>query len=225
MEKFNPNEHLISLKGKDYLQVMWRLVWFRQDKPMWCIDTTPVTINEESAIFTAKIFDENGALKASGYGSETKRDFGDFIEKAETKAIGRALAMMGYGTQFAPELDEGERIVDSPVNRKIQLAKEHSLPTKPQEGKPNVFQKVYDQLTPETSQKSIDKTLAEGSAKLTSAEIKQILEAADNDPDKAKAAIAKYGYKNSKDVLRSHLNNILDDLLADEQLPWEAGRE
>ena len=39
-------------------------------------------------------------------------------EKAETKAVGRALAMLGYGTQFAPELDEGERIVDSPVERK-----------------------------------------------------------------------------------------------------------
>jgi hypothetical protein len=35
--------------------------------------------------------------------------------KAETKAVGRALAMLGYGTQFAPEMDEGERIVDSPV--------------------------------------------------------------------------------------------------------------
>jgi hypothetical protein len=32
-------------------------------------------------------------------------------------AIGRALAALGYGTQFAPELDEQHRIVDSPVER------------------------------------------------------------------------------------------------------------
>ena len=112
---FNPNEHLMDLKGKQYLQVMWRLVWFREEKPLWCIDTKLEQLTENHAVFSAKIMDENGVQKASGYGSEGMKDFRDFIEKAETKAIGRALAMLGYGTQFAPELDEGERIVDSPV--------------------------------------------------------------------------------------------------------------
>lgn len=115
---FNPSEHLIDLKGKDYLQVMWRLVWFREEKPTWCIDTKLEQLTENHAVFSAKISDENGVQKASGYGSESIKDFRDFIEKAETKAIGRALAMLGYGTQFAPELDEGERIVDSPAARK-----------------------------------------------------------------------------------------------------------
>ena len=115
-EKFNPQEHLMDLKGKKYLQVMWRLVWFRQDKPLWCIDTKLEQLTDNHAVFSAKIMDENGMQKASGYGSESVKDFRDFIEKAETKAIGRALAMLGYGTQFAPELDEGERIVDSPVS-------------------------------------------------------------------------------------------------------------
>ena len=115
---FNPNDHLMSLKGKSYLQVMWRLVWFRDEKPLWAIDTKLEQLTENHAVFSAKIYDENGALKSAGYGSESAKDFGDFIEKAETKAVGRALAMLGYGTQFAPELDEEERIVDSPVERK-----------------------------------------------------------------------------------------------------------
>jgi len=114
---FNPNEHLMNLKGKDYLQVMWRLVWFREEKPLWNIDTKLEQLTDNHAVFSAKISDENGVQKASGYGSESMKDFRDFIEKAETKAIGRALAMLGYGTQFAPELDEGERIVDSPVEK------------------------------------------------------------------------------------------------------------
>ena len=47
---------------------------------------------------------------------ETARGFPDYVEKAETGAIGRALGVLGYGTQFAPEFDEGtERIVDSPM--------------------------------------------------------------------------------------------------------------
>lgn len=113
---FNPNEHLIDLKGKQYLQVMWRLVWFREEKPLWSIDTKLEQLTDNHAVFSAKISDESGVQKASGYGSESVKDFRDFIEKAETKAIGRALAMLGYGTQFAPELDEEARIVDSPVD-------------------------------------------------------------------------------------------------------------
>lgn len=114
---FNPNEHLMDLKGKDYLQVMWRLVWFREDKPLWSIDTKLEQLTDNHAVFSAKIYDENGVQKSAGYGSESMKDFRDFIEKAETKAVGRALAMLGYGTQFAPELDEETRIVDSPVER------------------------------------------------------------------------------------------------------------
>ena len=115
---FNPNEHMMKLKGKDYLQVAWRLVWFREDHPDFGINAEALDLTEDHAIFKATITDANGIQLSSGHGSESKKDFGDFIEKAETKAIGRALAMLGYGTQFAAdELDEGERIVDSPINR------------------------------------------------------------------------------------------------------------
>lgn len=118
---FNPNEHMMKLKGKDYLQVMWRLVWFREECPLWSIDTVMLEADADHAVFKAIISDEDGVQKSVGHGSESKRDFGDFLEKAETKAVGRALAMLGYGTQFtALELDEGERIVDSPVDRAPQ---------------------------------------------------------------------------------------------------------
>lgn len=118
---FDPNKHLMDLKGKAYLQVMWRLVWFREEKPNWCIDTKLEHLTENHAVFSAKIYDEGGVLKSAGYGSESIKDFRDFIEKAETKAVGRALAMLGYGTQFAPELDEGDRIVDSPVGKQVKM--------------------------------------------------------------------------------------------------------
>jgi hypothetical protein len=54
---------------------------------------------------------------ATGTKAESRNGFTDYLEKAETGAIGRALALCGYGTQFAPELEEAERIVDSPVAR------------------------------------------------------------------------------------------------------------
>lgn len=138
---FNPNEHMMKLKGKDYLQVMWRLVWFREDHPDWGIDTTLLAAENESAIFQCHITDDQGRIVCTGHGSESKRDFGDYLEKAETKSVGRALAMLGYGTQFAAdELDEGERIVDSPVDRQ----KREVGPVCPDCGNPIVSVKKRD---------------------------------------------------------------------------------
>ncbi len=153
---FSPNDHLIDLKGKQYLQVMWRLVWFREDHPLWNIDTKLEQLTENHAVFSAKISDENGAQKASGYGSEGVKDFRDFIEKAETKAIGRALAMLGYGTQFAPELEEGERLVDSPVgssgskqsqNAAIPACESCGKPIKPVQKRDGTIWNVTDMIT------------------------------------------------------------------------------
>lgn len=118
---FNPNEHLSKIKTKngmqDYLKVQYRLVWFRDAAPDGTIETQMVHLDTEHqlAVFKAEVADGKGAI-ATGHGSETAKDFTDYIEKAETKAIGRALAALGYGTQFTgDELDEGTRIVDAPV--------------------------------------------------------------------------------------------------------------
>jgi hypothetical protein len=143
---FNPNDHLMQLKSrdgsKDYLPVQWRLVWFREACPEGIIETEEVEVdldremeeevfvwNSEKrrsekvikrakgyARFKATITDGKGG-RATGTKSECAASFGDYIEKAETGAIGRALAALGYGTQFAPELNEEHRIVDSPVER------------------------------------------------------------------------------------------------------------
>lgn len=115
---FDPNSHLITLKGKSYLPVQWRLVWLREQFPHGTISTEIVHLDLEKglAVFKAHVEDGIGGI-GEGHGSESRADFGDFLEKAETKALGRALAALGFGTQFASELEEGERIVDSPVER------------------------------------------------------------------------------------------------------------
>jgi hypothetical protein len=82
---------------------------------------------DKNAIFKARvtIVDSNGVLvrETSGHGSEDKDDFRDFLEKAETKAIGRALAAAGYGSQFATDFEFGAdqgRVVDAPVGHDSQ---------------------------------------------------------------------------------------------------------
>lgn len=111
---------LINLKGKDYLMVAYRLQWLTEDVESYTIKTRATTATPETATVEAEIsiFDTAGKLVKSAMArkTESKAQFGDFEEKAETGAIGRALAMLGFGTQHAiADLDEGDRIVDSPV--------------------------------------------------------------------------------------------------------------
>jgi hypothetical protein len=143
-QPFNPNLHLMQIKNRngsqDYLPVQWRLVWFRELCPDGTIETEMLHLdldreteeetyawNNETrrsekvtkraqgiAVFRATVKDGKGGC-ATGTKSEKAASFPDYIEKAETGAIGRALAALGYGTQFAPEMDERERIVDAPV--------------------------------------------------------------------------------------------------------------
>jgi hypothetical protein len=108
----------LDLRGKQYLQVMHRLVWFREEHPKWTIKTALIESNENHSIFKAEILDDDDRLIQTGFGREDAKHFPDHVEKAETKSIGRALAACGFGTQFAPELDEGHRLADSPSPQK-----------------------------------------------------------------------------------------------------------
>ena len=100
---FDPTPYLRQLRGRgggsDYLDVKWRLLWLRKEHPDAEIVTELVQHDPQMAIFKATVTVPTGG-KATGYGSETASDFPDFIEKAETKAIGRALNALGYGAQF-----------------------------------------------------------------------------------------------------------------------------
>lgn len=114
---------LMNLKGKPYLQVAHRLVWFRKEHPDWRIVTEIRNLADKAVIMHAMIYNAAGEVIATAHKKETMTGFGDYIEKAETGAVGRALAMCGYGTQFEPEFDEGDRLADAPVERQVKHAK------------------------------------------------------------------------------------------------------
>lgn len=126
---FRPEDHLLMLKSqqgpKAYLPVQWRLVWFRGLCPQGTIKTellhldldrdteeetrewndqtrsydTVIKHGKGIAIFRATVTDGKGG-EATGTKTEKAASFADFVEKAETGSIGRALAALGYGTQF-----------------------------------------------------------------------------------------------------------------------------
>lgn len=106
---------IMDLKGKPYLQVAHRIVWFREEHPDASIDTSFVSISDSSAVARA-VVSYAGKVMSTAHKREDAKHFGDFTEKAETGAIGRALALLGYGTQFTGEdFEEGDRLADSPI--------------------------------------------------------------------------------------------------------------
>jgi len=124
---FDPRPHLRRIRSRgqeaEYLDVKWRLVWLRTEHPDARITTEQVSLSASLAVFRALVEIPGGGA-ATGFGSESADDFRDYIEKAETKAIGRALAALGYGTQFALDFDLEETsgamtrpIADAPVER------------------------------------------------------------------------------------------------------------
>ena len=139
---FDPTPYIRQLRGRgggaDYLDVKWRLLWLRKEHPDAAIVTELVQHDPMMAIFKATVTVPTGG-KATGYGSETASDFPDFIEKAETKAIGRALNALGYGAQFGdfqraddPALEGGpapggrERV--APAARPVALPRRDEKP-------------------------------------------------------------------------------------------------
>lgn len=101
---FEASKYLSNLNGRDYLEVKWRLLWLRTEHPNAVVETELVNHEEGLALFRARVSIPDGGT-ATGWGSETSSDFGDYIEKAETKSLGRALAALGYGTQFCEDYD------------------------------------------------------------------------------------------------------------------------
>lgn len=120
---FDPSRYLTHLNGREYLEVKWRLLWLRTEHPEAVVQTELAHHETGMAIFKAWVSIPGGG-EATGWGMETLEDFGDYVEKAETKALGRALAALGYGTQFCEEFEAGPGVsqgapvvVDAPVER------------------------------------------------------------------------------------------------------------
>src|SRR5579884_3086880 len=120
---FNPREHLMMIKNRqgqtEYLPVQWRLVWFRSECPDGTIETEIIHLDldketeEETfvwnsekrrsekttktarglAVVRAVVRDGKGGI-ATGTKMEKAASFSDFLEKAETGAVGRALAAL-----------------------------------------------------------------------------------------------------------------------------------
>jgi hypothetical protein len=79
---FDPSRYLTQISGRDYLEVKWRLLWLRTLHPDAVIETELVRDDGATALFRARVSIPGGG-SATGWGSESYQDFGDYVEKAE----------------------------------------------------------------------------------------------------------------------------------------------
>jgi len=88
-------------KGKEYAEVNQRIKAFRMLHPLGLIKTELASLADGVCIFRAEIYSEDGNLIGTGTAYEKEGSSfinkTSFIENCETSAVGRALAMCGFG--------------------------------------------------------------------------------------------------------------------------------
>ena len=149
VEGFEPKNYLrkeVSEEGVSfYLDTKYRLLWFRLKYDNGKIVKIPKALNKEYATFEVRIYaDKNDAEDnflangfASRYKDDTNEKFGlNFVESAETAALGRALKDAGFGTQFCDiALPNDQTIVDAGVHISFDLG-DGTLPNPDEDGAP-----------------------------------------------------------------------------------------
>lgn len=129
VDGFNPGEFTRELPNEDgttslYLDVKYRLLWFRLHRPNGKINSEIVHVDDKSAIISCKLYadktdaEDQYIARSCAQRFLTQEKYGDrYLEIAETAAIGRVLAAAGYGTQFCGSTDMlSDVIADAPVD-------------------------------------------------------------------------------------------------------------
>jgi hypothetical protein len=113
--RFDPRDHARRLEnGADYLDVKWRIAWLRAEHPDALIETELLAVDEERALCKAIVRLPTGG-SASAHASAT-RGGGSAVEQAESRAIGRALAALGYGAEYSDDDIVPGRTVERPMS-------------------------------------------------------------------------------------------------------------
>jgi hypothetical protein len=106
VEKAKKDTGIINIHGKEYQSVALRVSRFRDTHPDWSLTTGIMCRDPECVVMQATIADDQGRILATGHAEEYRKasqiNRTSALENAETSAIGRALAALGFGgTEFA----------------------------------------------------------------------------------------------------------------------------
>lgn len=105
LQRVNKNFKPCDIKGKDYVDVVQRVMGFRELFPEGTISTEIISLENGVVVMQAKALDENGRLLSTGMAYEKESSSfinkTSYIENCETSAVGRCLGFLGIGSAQA----------------------------------------------------------------------------------------------------------------------------
>lgn len=117
----------IQIKGKDYVQVKDRVLYFNEKYPNGCIRTSLVSWENNIITMISKVVPdvENMERYFTGYSQEIVGEGminkTSALENAETSAVGRSLALMGIGViDSIASTDEMNKAFNRAPDAKVQ---------------------------------------------------------------------------------------------------------
>lgn len=131
LAKANSEIKTTDIRGKEYATVAERIAAFRKVYPDGKIDTHITKLEEGLCIITARVWNDEGNLLATGtaYEKEGSSNINrtSFIENCETSAVGRALGMAGFGligaVATADEINRAQAALDEQKTEDIRKQK------------------------------------------------------------------------------------------------------
>jgi hypothetical protein len=111
---------IVRIHNKNYQTVALRVGLFRKDFPDYSLITEIIHRSDQCVVMQAKIVDPAGRVIATGHAEEYRQSSTinktSALENAETSAIGRALAGLGFGgTEFATADEVANAITGKPA--------------------------------------------------------------------------------------------------------------
>ena len=118
----------INIKGKEYIPVNERVKEFRVKYPDHILLSELVSLDENSVVMVAKVYDKDGNVVANGYAQEDRNASNinktSYVENCETSAVGRALGMFGIGIDASmASADEVANAIDRQEALKQKVTK------------------------------------------------------------------------------------------------------
>lgn len=127
---FDPTPYITEQRGRKHLDLKWRLIWLRTEHPDAEITTEEISSGDDWVKFRARISIPSGG-SATGYARANKEDTPvAWYEKAEAAAVARALFYLGYGTQFASELEDEVDAPAAPAEAPIEFPRPGPRPVR-----------------------------------------------------------------------------------------------